>query len=77
VTRLLGVNVHPNLKRVQLEIGSLSSRFMKKAFGRLLPATKLLIYRDNIDYFGSLNALVVTERTSLILKNRYDLKNLK
>jgi hypothetical protein len=77
VTRLLGVNAHPNLKRVQLEIGSLSSRLMKKAFGRLLPATKLLIYRDNIDYFGSLNALVVTERTSLILKNRYGLKNLK
>jgi CDP-Glycerol:Poly(glycerophosphate) glycerophosphotransferase len=77
VTRLMGVNVYPNLKRVQLEIGSLSSRLMKKVLGRLLPADKLLIYRENLDYFSSLNALVVTERTSLILKNRYGLKNLK
>lgn len=77
VTRLLSVNVHPNLKRVKLGIGLLSSRLMKKVFGRLLPVDKLLIYRENLDYFGSLNALVVTERTSLILKNRYGLKNLK
>jgi hypothetical protein len=77
VTRLLGVNLHPHLKRVKLGIGSLSSRLMKKVLGRLLPADKLLIYRENLDYFRSLSALVVTERTSLILKNRYGLKNLK
>jgi hypothetical protein len=77
VTRLLSIGAHPNLKRVELGISSLSSRLMKKAFGRVLPATKLLIYRDNIDYFRSLDALVVTERTSLILKNRYGLKNLE
>ena len=77
VSRLLGVNVHPNLTRVMLSVGSLGSRLMKTALGKLLPAGKLLIYRDNLDYFRSLDALVVTERTSLILKSRYGLKNLK
>jgi hypothetical protein len=77
VGRLLVVNLHPNLKRVKLGIGSLGSRLIKRAFGKLLPVGKLLIYRDNLDYFRSLDALVVTERTSLILKNRYGLKKLK
>ena len=77
VGRLLGVIVHTNLKRVSLRIGSFWSRVMKKMVGKLLPAGKLLIYRDNLDYFRSLDALVVTERTSLVLKNRYGLKKLK
>lgn len=77
VERMLGSNAPSNLERNELEIGSVSSRLVKKAFGKLLPAGKLLIYRDNLDYFRSLDALVVTERTSLILKKRYRLSNLK
>ena len=77
VSRLLGATAHSNLTRVLLRVGSFGSRVMQTAFGRLLPAGKLLIYRDNLDYFRSLDALVVTERTSLILKNRYGLKKLK
>lgn len=77
VSRLLGANMPHNLRRVELGVGSFAMRLMKKALGRVLPVGKLLVYRDNLDYFESLDALVVTERTSLILKNRYGLKNLK
>jgi len=47
------------------------------ALEAVLPATKLLIYRDNLDFFRSLDALVVAEKTSLILKTRYGLDRLK
>ena len=77
VSRLLGHNEIPNLERVKLGIKSLASRLFLGALGTLLPVGKLLVYRDNLDYFSSLDALVVTERTSLILKNRYGLKDLK
>jgi hypothetical protein len=77
VERMLGTAAPANLERVELGIGSIGSRLVKNTFGKLLPAGKLLVYRDNLDYFGSLDALVVTERTSLILKKRYGLINLK
>jgi hypothetical protein len=77
VGRMLGDKAPFNLERIELSIGSLGSRIVKNIFGNLLPAGKLLIYRDNLDYFGSLDALVVTERTSLILKKRYGLTDLK
>lgn len=77
VSRLLGAIVPANLERVKLGAGSLASRLVKKAFGTVLPVGKLIIYRDNLDYFRSLDVLVVTERTSLILKSRYGLQNLK
>jgi hypothetical protein len=43
----------------------------------ILPAAKLTIYRDNLDFFRSLDALVVAEKTSAILKTRYGLAGLK
>jgi hypothetical protein len=46
------------------------------ALEAVLPATKLLIYRDNLDFFRSLDMLVVAEKTSLILKTRYGLDKL-
>jgi hypothetical protein len=77
VGRLLGADTPPNLERLQLGIHSLISLLLSKVFGKLLPASKLLVYSDNLAYFRSLNVLVVTERTSLILKRRYGLTNLK
>ena len=35
--------------------------------GGLVPARKLLIYGDNLGFFAGLDALVVSERTSLVL----------
>ncbi|MEG3151520.1 hypothetical protein U1769_16635 [Sphingomonas sp. ZT3P38] len=42
-----------------------------------VPVTKIGIYRDNLDFFRSLDALVVAEKTSLLLKTRYGLDDLK
>ena len=42
-----------------------------------VPVTKIGIYRDNLDFFRSLDALVVAEKTSLLLKTRYGLNDLK
>lgn len=62
--------VHLGLKRG-------GSRALAGAFERLLPATKLLIYRDNLDFFAGFDAVVVSEKTSLLLKTRYGLNDLK
>ena len=77
VTRLLGQDIPQNLERRRLGLQSLTSRSLNAVFGKLLPAAKLLLYRDNLEYFRSLDALIVTERTSLILKKRYGLNHLK
>ena len=42
-----------------------------------VPVTKIGIYRDNLDFFRSLDALVVAEKTSLLLKTHYGLNDLK
>ena len=42
----------------------------------VLPIEKLAVYGDNLDFFGSLDALVVAEKTSLLLKTRYGLSKL-
>src|SRR3546814_12960419 len=35
-----------------------------------------MLYRDNLDFFRTLDMLVVAEKTSLLLKSRYGLSNL-
>ena len=42
----------------------------------MIPARKLLLYRDNLEFFRSLDMLVVAEKTSLLLKKRYGLDKL-
>lgn len=56
-----------------LRLRSTANRLAARTVGKLLPAQKLLVYRDNLDFFRSLDALVVSERTSLVLKSRYGL----
>lgn len=62
---------------VQLGLKRADTRLLAGALERLVPATKLLIYRDNLDFFRSFDALVVAEKTSLLLKTRYGLDSLK
>lgn len=62
--------VHLSLKRG-------GSQAVSAALERLVPATKLLIYRDNLDFFCTFDAVVVSEKTSLLLKTRYGLTKLK
>ena len=64
------------LQRVELSLASRRSRVLARTFEALLPASKLLVYGDNLDFFRSLDVLVVAEQTSLLLKTHYGLKDL-
>lgn len=77
VIRLGQGEIGKNIALVELHLVSSSSRLLAAGLEAALPATKLLIYRDNLDFFRSLDVLVVAEKTSLILKSRYGLKDLK
>ncbi len=73
VVRLGGGLVGDRIELVKLGLRRRTSRFAEATFDNLLPATKLLIYRDNLEFFRSLDVLVVTETTSLILKTQFGL----
>ena len=53
------------------------SRAIDRLTGGFMPSAKLLVYRDNLDFFRSLDMLVVPEKTSLILKTKFGLDRLK
>ncbi|ANK11622.1 hypothetical protein [Erythrobacter neustonensis] len=65
------------MELVHLTLKSGVSRALASGLERVLPATKLLIYRDNLDFFRSFDAIVVAEKTTLLLKTRYGLDNVK
>jgi len=75
VTRLSGGRA--GLPVVELGLTRKSSRLAHQVLERLLPAGKLLFYRDNLDFFRSVDVLVVAEKTSLILKTQFGLDHLK
>lgn len=76
VMRLGGGALPDGVTYVRLGL-SVISRAVADVFDPLAPVAKLLIYRDNLDFFRSLDALVIAEKTSLILKSRYGLNRLK
>lgn len=65
------------LQLVQLKQKNLLIRGAVRALDGVFPAAKLAVYRDNLDFFRSLDALVVAEKTSAILKTRYGLRDLR
>jgi hypothetical protein len=69
--------IGPRIRLVELGLRRRLSRFARVALEGALPATKLLVYGDNLDFFRSLDVLVVAEKTSLILKTRLGLNDLK
>jgi len=75
VTRLSGGRAA--LPIVELGLTRKSSRLAHQMLERLLPAGKLLFYRDNLEFFRSVDVLVVAEKTSLILKTQFGLDHLK
>ncbi|HEY3696470.1 hypothetical protein [Phenylobacterium sp.] len=77
VARLGGALIGHGVQLVELRLAPGPGRMLAGALEGLLPATKLLIYRDNLDFFRSLDVLVVAEKTSLILKTRYGLDRLR
>lgn len=72
VRRLGGPLLGTRIEHVRLELKPSSAR-LSRLLGSLVPASKVLIYRDNLDFFGSLDVLVVAEKTSLILRKAYGL----
>jgi len=77
VIRLGGGEIGRSLRLVELSLSHPATIGLACALEYLVPATKLLIYRDNLDFFRSLDALIVAEKTSLVLKTRYHLDELK
>lgn len=77
VIRLGGGLIGQGVSLIELGLIRRSSKVLAAATEAVLPATKLLIYSDNLDFFRSLDILVVAEKTSLILKSRYGLRDLK
>lgn len=76
VRRIGGDMIGRSLILVELRCTGVTAALCR-VLGRLLPAQKLLVYRDNLDFFRTLDVLVVTEKTSLRLKTRYGLDRLK
>lgn len=77
VVRLAEGMIGKGVQLVELGLRQTASKAMAGALEALIPATKLLVYRDNLDFFRSLDMLIVAEKTSLVLKTRYGLKDLK
>ncbi|MDI1297489.1 MAG: hypothetical protein PSY12_16705 [bacterium] len=75
VRRVAGPWLGAGITHMSLSLKAGSQR-LSRVLGSIVPAAKLLMYRDNLDFFRSLNILVVAEKTSLLLKSRYGLKNL-
>ena len=76
VRRLGGAAIGRDIEHVTLGLTRRSQR-IDRVLGAVLPAAKLLVYSDNLAFFGSLDVLVVAEKTSLLLKTRYGLGQLK
>ena len=77
VVRLAGSRRRDNLIFHRLDVHRRRSKFLAALTEPLAPARKLLVYGDNLDFFRSLDVLVVAEKTSLLLKTRYKLDQLK
>lgn len=75
VRRLAGGLLGSRIQHVSLSLSPSTER-TARWLGKLFPASKLLIYRDNLDFFRSLDMLIVAEKTSLLLKTRYGLNTL-
>lgn len=75
---LLGGNaIGLTVKLVPLELRSRTARLVERLAGRWIPVRKLFILGDNLDFFATLDLLVVAEKTSLALKRRFGLDRLK
>jgi len=77
VTRLVDREAGPRPDIVRLRPASRLARAAHRASGRALPTDSLSVLHRNLDHFRDLDALVVPEKTSLLLKTHFGLDNLK
>jgi hypothetical protein len=72
VLRLGAPLVGSRIEHVRLGLKSSSAR-LARLLGSIAPAAKVLVYKDNLEFFRSLDVLVVAEKTSLILRRVHGL----
>ncbi len=77
VRRLAPGSAGRDFELVQLGLTKPASRSFDRLAHAFIPSAKLLMYKDNLDFFRHLDVLVVPEMTSLILKTRFGLDQLK
>ena len=77
VERAAGDAIGDGIELVSLELRGRGMRLLERLAGRVLPVRKLGVLADNVDFFRSLDVLVVAEKTSLALKRRFGLAQLK
>lgn len=77
VLRLAGGRLPAGLTLLRLEPRQGLGRKLLDAIEPVLPMRKLAIYGEHLEFFRSLGLLVVAEKTSLLLKSRYGLKDLR
>ena len=77
VERLAGDTLGHGAAVVSLGLRGRLTRLAERVIGRLIPVRKLAVLSDNVDYFRTLDVLVVAEKTSLALKRRFGLDRLK
>lgn len=77
IRALAGNSIDDDLTLIELGLASRSSRMLHALAGGVIPASKLLMYKDNLEFFRSLDVLVVPEKTSLLLKDHFGLDRLK
>jgi hypothetical protein len=73
VRRLGQPLVGTRIEHVELSLKAESAR-LARMLGRMVPAAKALVYRDNLEFFRSLDVLVVAEKTSLLLRKLHGLE---
>lgn len=76
IAALAGVTPH-RCTLVPLRLGSQVLRATERLSGNSIPLGRIALLRANLDRFRALDALVVPEKTSLLLKTRFGLKDLK
>ncbi len=75
VRRIAGETI-ASMKLVRLQPKTGLRQKLASALDRVVPANRLSIYGDNLDFFRQFDVLVVSEKTSLALKTRYGLNGL-
>jgi hypothetical protein len=73
VIRLGGPLVGSRIEHVRLQLKPSSAR-LARLLGSIAPAAKVLVYKDNLPFFRSLDVLVVAEKTSLVLRKAHGLE---
>ncbi|USI73147.1 hypothetical protein [Sphingomonas morindae] len=76
VERLMAV-AGVTLPLCELDVRRPFTRFAARCLEAVVPVRKIGVLRDNLDLFRSLDALIVAEKTSLLLKSRYGLHDLR